>query len=120
VLDRDLRGRIAAEMWRVLSPGGAVVSYDMRSTPTAVVGLQRVAATLRRSAVAATGTATAPVELSDLRGLFPDGVLSGRSLTLATDLAALAERSIVVARALQLVPSLSTHLLVVARKRTHD
>ena len=31
VLDPTVRRAIAAEMWRVLVPGGAVVSYDVRS-----------------------------------------------------------------------------------------
>lgn len=30
VLDLELRGRIASEMWRVLKPGGIFLSYDLR------------------------------------------------------------------------------------------
>jgi SAM-dependent methyltransferase len=119
VLDRELRGRIAADMWRVLRPGGTVVSYDMRSTPGAIRWLRR-AAGFRRPAVVKEGTPTAPVEFSELRRFFPDAALDARSLTLATDIAALAERSVVVARGLQLLPFLNTHLLVVGRKPTLD
>jgi SAM-dependent methyltransferase len=115
VLDRDLRSRIAAEMWRVLRPGGTVLSYDMRSVGAALQALRR-AAGLRRAKVVAEGTPTAPVELSELAGYFPDAALDARSLTLSTDVAEGAERSAILARGLQLLPFLHTHLLVAGRK----
>jgi hypothetical protein len=106
-------------MWRVLGPGGAVVSYDIRSASLAIRWLRR-AATFRHPVLAKQGTPTAPVEFGELRTFFPDAVFDGRSLTLATDLAALAERSAVVSRCLQSLPFLNTHLLVMASKRTPD
>ena len=33
VLDPGLRAAIAAEMWRVVRPGGVVLSFDMRPAP---------------------------------------------------------------------------------------
>ena len=37
VLDDAIRFQIAKEMWRVLKPGGAVLSYDLRSIPRVTV-----------------------------------------------------------------------------------
>jgi SAM-dependent methyltransferase len=113
VLDPALRGRIAAEMWRVLRPGGGVVSYDMRATPRAVRLVRRAAALRGRGG--ATGTATEPVEAGELRRLFPAAALEIRRLTLAPDLAAPAERAR-IAQPLGAVPFLRTHLLAVGRR----
>jgi SAM-dependent methyltransferase len=114
VVDRELRQRIAAEMWRVLRPGGAVVSYDMHATPRAV-RLARRAAARRRRGVAA-GTQTEPVEAGELRHLFPAAALDIRRVTLSPDLAAPAERARGLAPLLGAVPFLRTHLLAVGRK----
>ena len=60
VLDPDLRLAIAAEMWRVLRPGGAIVSYDMSGAPVAVRALRRAAA-LRPARRTPAGTPTTPI-----------------------------------------------------------
>src|SRR4051812_14820014 len=41
VLDREVRGAIAAEMWRLLAPGGAIVSYDVRAPRLPVRAFRR-------------------------------------------------------------------------------
>jgi SAM-dependent methyltransferase len=119
VLDPDLRRAIAAEMWRVVAPGGAVVSYDMRGTPALIrlIGRWRV----RRAAHLRTGTpapvtATTPIRLKELRSLFPHAELRHRSLSLPMELSALTTRWRVLAEASTL-PFLHTHLLAIARKR---
>lgn len=114
VLDPELRRRIAGEMWRVLRPGGAVVSYDMRATPRAVRLAKRAAR--RRARGGGGATATEPVEAGELRRLFPGAALAIRRVTLAPDLAAAAERAGGLALLLGAVPFLRTHLLAIGRK----
>jgi ubiquinone/menaquinone biosynthesis C-methylase UbiE len=116
VLDPDLRLAIAAEMWRVLRPGGAIVSYDMSGAPAAVRAL-RWAAALRHGGRIPAGTPTTPVPRAELERLFPGAPLAARRLTLSTDVAALTERSQPLSRLLAALPFLRTHLLATARKR---
>ena len=44
VLDHDVRRAIAAEMWRVLAPGGAIVSYDARAPRGPIRAFRRLGA----------------------------------------------------------------------------
>jgi SAM-dependent methyltransferase len=114
VLDPGLRRAIAAEMWRVCRPGGAVVSFDMRPTPPALRALRRLR---RRAAVEQRPvTPTAPVSLPELRALFDQAVLRHRVVMLNFDLTGLAVRGRLVAQAAATIPLLRTHLLVIARK----
>jgi ubiquinone/menaquinone biosynthesis C-methylase UbiE len=115
VLDAELRRAIAAEMWRVLRPGGAVVSYDMSRAPFAVQMLLRAAAVRHRGAPPA-GTPTTPIARAELERLFPAAPVSVGRVTLSTDIAALATRSGLLVHALGAAPFLRTHLLAVARK----
>ena len=114
ILDPALRADIAAEMWRVTRPGGVVVSYDMRGTPWPMRALGRLAA--RRSAPAAPVTPTTPIELGELRRLWPGGELRSRVVTLSPVLWPLAERGRWLASLAASVPVLRTHLLVTVRK----
>jgi ubiquinone/menaquinone biosynthesis C-methylase UbiE len=116
VLDPDLRAAIAAEMWRVLRPGGAIVSYDMSGAPAAVRAL-RWGAALRHGGQIPAGTPTTPVPRAELERLFPGAPLAARRLTLSTDVATLTERSQGLSRLLGALPFLRTHLLATARKR---
>jgi len=116
VLDEGLRRRITAEMWRVTRPGGAILSYDMRPPPLPLHMIRRILSVRRHRRDAKPRTPTAPVELKGLRALFPAARIRSRSITLAPDLAPIAERSIRLAHALEDVPFLRTHLLVLALK----
>jgi SAM-dependent methyltransferase len=116
VLQPELRARIASEMWRVLRPGGAIVSYDMRPTPVPfrmLAGLRR----LRGADADAPGTTpTAPVTPGELRAWFRDPELTLRRTSLHFDLAGIARRGRPFASGLELLPFLRTHLIAVARK----
>jgi SAM-dependent methyltransferase len=118
VLDIDVRQRIATEMWRVLAPGGLVLSYDIRPTPVAVRALGRLSALLhgRQAAPEDGGTPTVPVDSRTLSTLFGRPVTTSRRVSLDFGLAAVAGRSRALASALGLMPWLRTHDLVVLRK----
>jgi len=114
VLDDELRGRIASEMWRVLRPGGAVLSYDMRPTPVAFRLLRR----RRERGGGGEGqeTPTRPVSAAELRGWFPDSRLTMRTASLHFDLCGIARRGRLAASLLDALPFLRSHLVAVARK----
>lgn len=117
VLDPDLRARIAAEMWRVTAPGGAVLSYDMRSIPRPLSlahAAQRRLAGAPASAPA--GTPTTPIDVAELHRLFPRGTMRQRPASLELGLAGLAHRGRWIAQAASLIRPLRTHLLAVVRK----
>jgi SAM-dependent methyltransferase len=98
ILAAAVRRRVAAEVERVLAPGGALLWYDLRYNNP------------RNPNVRGIGR-------GELRQLFP--ALRGpvRSLSLAPPLArALAPRSLSLARALSAVPFLRSHLLAVLRR----
>jgi SAM-dependent methyltransferase len=114
ILDPALRRRIAREMWRVLRPGGLLMSYDMRATPAAVRLLRRIAA--RRRPAMRPGTPTEPLEADELALLFGPGI-DIRAVTLAPDIAGPAER-VRLARLLRAAVPLCSHLLAVGRKQS--
>lgn len=116
IIDPAVRRAALAEMWRVTRPGGLVVSYDLRPTPRAVQAAGRAYARLRGldAAAADAGTPVRPLGPGELLEAFPGAQL--RTVTLNFELAALAGRSRALARALQAVPALRTHLLAVARR----
>jgi SAM-dependent methyltransferase len=119
VLDAALRARIAGEMWRVLRPGGVIVSYDMRRTPGAVRLLGRVR--LRPATAAApvaASTPTTPIEVAELLRLFPEGALRHKAVSLNLDLAGMATRVPGLATVAAALRPLRSHLLVtVSRPR---
>jgi SAM-dependent methyltransferase len=97
VLDAKMRRAIAAETLRVLRPGGAVACYDFVWNP------------LNRD--------VRGVPPGELRRLYPGCEVDGRRITLAPPLLRrVAPRSIAVARALEALPPLRSHLLAVIRK----
>jgi SAM-dependent methyltransferase len=98
ILDASLRRRAAAEMLRVLRPGGFVLWYDFTVNPTN----RETWGIGRREAI----------------GLFGGCEVQVRRLTLAPPIARLiAPRSRLAAELLESVPVLRTHLLMLARKR---
>ena len=114
VLDPTVRRAIAAEMWRVLVPGGAVVSYDVRSPRWPVRAFRRVGA-LRGGATGE--TPAEPVEVEELSAWFPAGELRHRSVGVDPDVGGLVARLRLPPRLAARVPALRVHELAVVRKR---
>ncbi|MGQ9598717.1 MAG: class I SAM-dependent methyltransferase [Anaerolineae bacterium] len=98
VLDPELRQRMAAEMWRVLRPGGAVLWYDFRFQG------------FNNPAVRA-------IHPRQVRALFPQGTITARRVTLAPPIARqLAGWSWLGCELLDRLPWLCTHDLILIRK----
>jgi SAM-dependent methyltransferase len=119
VLDSELRAHIAGEMWRVLSPGGLILSYDLRPSSILRSSINYLAHHLK-----ATGpngespvmTPIRPLGINEFGGLFADGNMDATSLSLNLNLAAVAGVSWWLACALSAIPALHSHYLVVIRK----
>lgn len=98
ITSEAVRWEIAAEMLRVLRPGGLILSYDMRVNNPANSKVRAL-----------------PAE--EIRGLFPGCQISLRNLTLAPPIARrIVPLSWMLAMALEKVPFLRTHCLAVIRK----
>ncbi|HEU5022013.1 MAG TPA: class I SAM-dependent methyltransferase [Bryobacteraceae bacterium] len=94
VLDGPMKKRMAAEMLRVLRPGGAILWYDLRINNP------------RNPAVRA-------ISLEEITALFPGCAMEAERQTLAPPLArAIAPRSETVASFLERIPALRSHNLV--------
>ncbi len=97
ILDDGLRRRVAAEMRRVLRPGGVLLWYDFTVNPV--------------------NPDTRGIGRQELAGLFPGYRLQVRRVTLAPPLARLvAPHSWLLAELLERIPPLRTHLLATARR----
>jgi SAM-dependent methyltransferase len=118
VLDADVRQAMASEMWRVLAPGGAVVSFDIRPAPSAVRALGRLAS-LRAGRGRAAGTATAPVEADELTRWFPAQGIRFRSVGLYPELGRILARKPLLAQLAARLPALHVHMLAVGKKEDH-
>jgi SAM-dependent methyltransferase len=114
VLDHEVRRAIASEMWRVLAPGGALVSYDVRPDSVPIRVLRRLAA-LRGGAGGSTGTPIAPVRVSELESWFA-GTLRARPVGIYPELASKLARFPLLMRATARCPGLQIHTLAVATK----
>jgi SAM-dependent methyltransferase len=115
VLDRELRAAIAAEMWRVLAPGGLLLSYDMRPSPLPI-RLKRVLLRLYlRDRMPPPGTPVVPLTATELRAWFPAPV-RWRSVGLDTDVARLACRARFAEQIALSIPCLRVHTLASAQK----
>jgi glycosyltransferase involved in cell wall biosynthesis/SAM-dependent methyltransferase len=116
ILDPALRRAVAAEMWRVLRPGGAVLSYDLRPSPAPIAA---VGSALRRRAQRTGGPLWTPVEplgADELRALFPGEEVVGRTVSLNVALPAGLRSRRGLALALGAVPALRSHRLAILRK----
>lgn len=115
VLDPSLRAAIAADMWRVLRPGGVIVSYDMRPAPAALRSV-RAWRSRRAGSPATAVTPTTPIGLAEVRRLWPAGELRQRTVGVLPELAALAGRARWLAELAAVVPPVRTHMIATVRK----
>lgn len=113
ILDEAVRRTVAAEIWRVLRPGGAVLSYDLRPSPTPVQALGRL---MRRRAGSPAWTPVTPLDLDELRRLFPGSPFAAIATSLNYALPAALRRPRVTAFLLESVRPLRSHYTVAARK----
>jgi SAM-dependent methyltransferase len=146
VLDPGVRRAILAEMWRVLRPGGWLVSYDMRPRSRAgrraasllasvlarrprgpavpadpgAAGRDRKATDggppARSGIPAEPATPIRPVALREVGEASEGAALRSSKVSLEFRLAAVARRSFALASLLGTLPFLKTHLLVLAQK----
>jgi SAM-dependent methyltransferase len=116
VLDPGLRARIAAEMWRVLRPGGVALSYDMRPSPTPVRAARALLARTGRLGEDADATPIVQIGAEELRRLFGVAPASCEPISLNPALFGVPRRSPVLGVALGMLPALRSHLLAVFRK----
>ncbi len=123
VLDRSMRESIAREMWRVLKPGGFLLSYDLRPPSVILTFIlragMRVFRLFRKQNRKAPGCPVTPIHLLDkaeLSGLFPLSQGVYRSVSLDFNLARIARFSTIAASVLSRFPFLRTHYLALFRK----
>jgi SAM-dependent methyltransferase len=119
VLDCELRARIADEMWRVLSPGGLVLSYDLRPSSLLLRTVNRFGHHFEAGAAKADSrpiTPIRPLSAGVLMKLYPKGKIRVLSISLNSHLAALAKVSRLLPSLLSAVPTLRSHYLAVVRK----
>jgi ubiquinone/menaquinone biosynthesis C-methylase UbiE len=125
VLDDNVRRLIADEMWRVVKPGGVILTYDMRPIPkitTFWLKSIRLLSLLRRywrnpDKREHHITSTRPLGLKELRDLFGSEEFECRSLSLQFDLAQIAKTTPLFLMLLSKVPGLRSHYLALSRKR---
>lgn len=109
ILDRGMRARVASEMWRVLAPGGAILSFDMVQPHRVLRWLRTV-----RGLDGAGSTPTSPVSSDELTRLFPHA--GGHVCGMGVGAGALAGRHRVLAQLLASMPLLQTHAVFAGRK----
>jgi SAM-dependent methyltransferase len=110
-LDSSLRTRIAAEAWRILRPGGIVLSYDIRPSPRPL----RVARRLMGGPPADAGTPTVAIGTGELRRLWGTEERL-RIVQLNLDVARLVQGRRPAVAALRVLSPLRSHLLATFRK----
>jgi ubiquinone/menaquinone biosynthesis C-methylase UbiE len=96
ILDADVRQTVAAEMVRVLRPGGAIIWYDFWLNPT--------------------NPQTRGIRLSEIRRLFPECSIASKRITLAPPITRrLAKFSRLLCEALEALKIFNTHHIAVIR-----
>jgi ubiquinone/menaquinone biosynthesis C-methylase UbiE len=131
VLDPLMREEIANEMWRVLRPGGTVLSYDLRPSPLplaffsmpyyALRRLLRVFKHKRREiTMNAEGPPTPirPLPIAEVKKIFPRGLMCCSAVSLDFRVSKIAGKSFFLAMLLSYMPFLRTHYLALVRKPT--
>jgi ubiquinone/menaquinone biosynthesis C-methylase UbiE len=99
ILDDKMKRAVAAEMLRVVRPGGAILSYDLRVCNSA-------------------NPAVREISLNEIRRLFPGLQLEARRITLAPPIARLiAPHSWITASVLERVSALCSHNLALLWKK---
>lgn len=121
VLDPAHRARMARELWRVLTPGGVLLWYDLRPTPWA--RLQRWLVTFLHLLRPAPTPATAdvpvhPIPRDELRSLFPEARIQARGDGLDPQIARAVRYGRLWPAALASLPGLRCWMIATARK--HD
>lgn len=126
ILDCELRTRVADEMWRVLSPTGLILSYDLRPSSLVIRAINRLGHHLEvRTVKADMGPITPirPLPTRELMRLYPRGRIRVLPTSLNSYLAELAKVSRSVPSLLAALPTLRSHYLAVIRKpleRDHE
>jgi len=98
ILDGELRGRVAAELLRVLRPGGRILWYDLCVNNPANPQVRKI-------------------PLREIEGLFPGCSIHGGRRTLAPPIARLlAPRSPLLAQGLERIPAICSHRMALITK----
>lgn len=119
VLDSECRSRIAKEMWRILAPGGLILSYDLRPSSMLARSVNFVAnylSSAANEAVLSEPTPIKPLTIAELKALYPLGHIRVTSLSLNLNLAKVACLSTLFAEILSRLPPFRSHYLAVIRK----
>jgi ubiquinone/menaquinone biosynthesis C-methylase UbiE len=117
VLDPSLRAGIASEMWRVVAPGGLVLSYDMHVPPWPIRAMRGVVKLYLRRRLPSGGTPVDPLRTAELNRWFPN--VRRRSVGLDPHVAQLACRARLAEQIAVSLPGLRLHTLAVAQKPQH-
>jgi ubiquinone/menaquinone biosynthesis C-methylase UbiE len=134
VLDPQMRRDVADEMWRVLKPGGAILSYDLRPSPFLVrsirlfqAGSKWVSRSVRGvsstgSSIRGTGSPTPikPLSVEEFKRVFRTDRVRYCSISLDFNLSGTAGRSFLLATLLSHIPFLRTHFLVLCCKPKYE
>lgn len=121
VLDEKTRAAIAMEMWRVLRPGGYMLSYDLRPGFSLLAFIRAQLGRLRRMFVTPpprTGHVTPikPLGLDEIRHWNLDGDMKVYELSLDFRIAKIARYSRIAAQFCALAPWWRTSYLVLIKK----
>lgn len=131
VLDPAMREQIVNEMWRVLRPGGTILSYDLRPFPFVVrvsclpyYALKRLLRvfTARENKIprgqgnSFANTPIRPIPIAEIRRMFSRGRMRYATVSLNFNLCRIAGRFLFLAAFLSYLPLLRTHYLVLIRK----
>lgn len=110
VLDPVVRARVAAEMWRVVRPGGLIVSFDMRPAP-AVLRFAR-----RKRGSEPAGAIIRPLGRHEVGLLFPGHLVVAEYPALHPSIIEFVKVRPTAVALLSTLPFLRSHLLAVIRR----